>query len=82
MATLRGYRQDLLRILEKLTNYYKLLKGIMQMDNEQQEIYNEGYQAYSHDKDEALSNPYSGLDAEFWSDGWADAEEDEAQRET
>lgn len=45
------------------------------MDNEQQEIYDEGYKAYCPQSENEL-NPYSGNDAEYWSDGYADAEDD------
>ncbi len=45
------------------------------MDEEQEAIYQSGYQAYLSGESE-LSNPYFGLDAEFWSDGWEDAKED------
>lgn len=45
------------------------------MDEQQDQIYQEGYNAYLSDESE-LSNPYTGLDAEFWSDGWEDGKED------
>ncbi len=45
------------------------------MEEDQDEIYQQGYNAYNSGESE-LSNPYTGLDAEFWSDGWEDAEED------
>ncbi|ANS87805.1 hypothetical protein VSVS12_04105 [Vibrio scophthalmi] len=45
------------------------------MDGEELAIYNEGYYAWQQDKKEE-DNPYSGMDAEFWSDGWQDAEDD------
>lgn len=47
------------------------------MDEEQQELYDEGYRAY--DPDDLENNPYTGMDAEYWSDGYADAEEDDMQ---
>ena len=43
------------------------------------EIYNEGYRAFLNDLSE-VSNPYTGLDAEYWSDGYEDAREDEEIR--
>ncbi|WP_422483258.1 ribosome modulation factor [Vibrio harveyi] len=43
-------------------------------------MYQEGYNAFLNDEPE-LSNPHTDLDAEFWSDGWADAQEDESQNE-
>lgn len=49
------------------------------MNQAQNEIYQEGYNAYlSGELD--TSNPYVDLDAEFWADGWEDAQEDECQR--
>ena len=50
------------------------------MNNEQQEIYDEGYRAYNSGSSE-LNNPYTGLDAEFYSDGYEDAKEDAEQAE-
>lgn len=44
-------------------------------DTESQEIYEEGYRAGSSGIEE-YSNPYTELAAEFWSDGHADALED------
>lgn len=49
------------------------------MTPEQQKIYQEGYRAYLNGKAET-ANLYSGLAAEFWSDGWEDSSEDEGQR--
>lgn len=46
------------------------------MDEEQEAIYQQGYRAFLDGRSE-LSNPYSGLDAEYWSDGYADAEDDQ-----
>ena len=45
------------------------------MNQEQQDIYDEGYSAFL-DGVEDHSNPRSGLDAEYWSDGWEDSNED------
>ncbi|NVP01920.1 hypothetical protein HWA77_17025 [Photobacterium damselae subsp. damselae] len=47
---------------------------------EAEEIYQEGYTAYFDGKDE-LYNPYDGLRAEHFSDGYCDAQEDDEQRE-
>ncbi len=47
------------------------------MNSEQQAIYQEGYNAYFNG-DPETSNPYSDLDAEFWSDGWEDAQDDDS----
>ncbi|WP_234498176.1 ribosome modulation factor [Vibrio maritimus] len=41
----------------------------------QDDIYQEGYDAFNSDESEH-SNPYDGLDAEYWSDGWEDAHDD------
>lgn len=41
----------------------------------ERELYNEGYSAGSAGLGEE-SNPYTGLEAEYWSDGCTDAEED------
>lgn len=53
------------------------------MTEEQQAIYDEGYDegrlAFELGSSEH-SNPYTGLDAEYWSDGYEDALEDDAQR--
>lgn len=38
-------------------------------------IYWEGYEAYMQCVPE-FNNPYAGLEGEYWSDGWVDAEED------
>lgn len=43
-----------------------------------EEIYQEGYRAY-HCGIAQEGNPFSDLDAEYWDDGWSDAQEDEAQ---
>jgi hypothetical protein len=52
------------------------------MNEEQQEAYNEGNNAYWSDTPEHC-NPYetgyAGALGEFWSDGWSDAEEDHKQ---
>lgn len=48
------------------------------MTEEQEEIYNEGRLAFEFGSNEH-SNPYAGLNAEFWSDGWEDAQEDQEQ---
>lgn len=46
------------------------------MTTEEEEIYDDGYSAYqSGDTEE--QNPFLGTEAEFWSDGWSDAEEDD-----
>jgi ribosome modulation factor len=45
------------------------------MSEKQEEIYQEGYRAFLNDESEG-SNPYTNLDAEYWSDGWEDANED------
>lgn len=42
---------------------------------EAEEIYQEGYQAWRFDLSED-SNPYSGIAAEHWADGYDDARED------
>lgn len=44
------------------------------MSIEKEAIYREGYAAYFRMEEE--HNPYEGIDAEYWSDGWTDAEED------
>lgn len=41
------------------------------MKQEQEQIYNEGYAAYNSGYPEEY-NPYTDLNAEYWSDGWAD----------
>ncbi|WP_169629274.1 ribosome modulation factor [Ferrimonas kyonanensis] len=46
------------------------------MDDLSDEIYQEGYRAFNKGEPES-ANPYSGIDAEYWSDGWVDAQEDE-----
>ena len=56
-----------------LGNYLKV--GGEEMNKEQQAIYDEGYMGYSP-CDPEENNPYSGMDAEYWSDGYADAEDD------
>jgi hypothetical protein len=48
------------------------------MNDDQQEIYNEGFNDYHRGQDEDC-NPYCGLNAEFWGDGWCDACEDDNQ---
>jgi ribosome modulation factor len=48
------------------------------MTQEQEEIYQEGYRAQQMGQPEE-SNPYTGLNAEFWSDGWDDSAEDQSQ---
>lgn len=45
-------------------------------DSEKDEIFNEGRLAY-FDGAEEHQNPYDGLLAEYWSDGWADAQDDD-----
>ncbi len=45
------------------------------MNEEQEAVYQEGYGAFLEGVKD-YNNPYSGLDAEFWSDGWEDACED------
>ncbi|MGR5159214.1 ribosome modulation factor [Vibrio owensii] len=45
------------------------------MNKQEQDIYQEGYNAYLSGESDT-SNPYNDLDAEFWSDGWEDAQED------
>lgn len=45
------------------------------MNDQQEAVYQLGYQAYLSGESE-LSNPYDGIDAEYWSDGWEDAKED------
>jgi ribosome modulation factor len=45
------------------------------MDNNQDDIYQEGYRSCVNGEPE-LSNPYKGIDAEYWSDGWSDGHED------
>ncbi|EJG1732803.1 ribosome modulation factor [Vibrio parahaemolyticus] len=49
------------------------------MSEEQEIVYQEGYNAFLSGEEE-LSNPYRGIDAEFWSDGFEDAKEDTEQR--
>lgn len=46
------------------------------MTLEQQEIYDEGYHEGSDGYVLEESNPYKGMDAEYWSDGFADGRED------
>lgn len=50
------------------------------MNEEEQALYDEGYNAYFRDKEDH-QNPYNGMDAEYWSDGWEDAQEDVANDE-
>ncbi|EIE1260403.1 TPA: hypothetical protein ACF5BV_003913 [Vibrio parahaemolyticus] len=50
------------------------------MTPEQKEIYEEGYSAFLNSEQDT-SNPYSGLDAEYWSDGYEDAQEDLKNKE-
>lgn len=52
------------------------------MEEDHQEVYDEGYTAYfnSDDEDGDLINPYSLILAEYWSDGWEDAKEDSEQK--
>lgn len=50
------------------------------MNEEEQALYDEGYQAYFKDQKEDAHN-YKGLDAEFYTDGWQDAQDDEANDE-
>ena len=45
------------------------------MTQEQEDIYNEGRLDYYFGAEE-YSNPYTGIEAEYWSDGWEDAAED------
>lgn len=47
----------------------------MSIDEHENEIYQEGYQAVLDEQSDDR-NPYSGMDAEFWSDGHEDAIED------
>ncbi|EMY6611161.1 MULTISPECIES: hypothetical protein [Vibrio] len=49
------------------------------MNEEERIIYEEGYNAFLSDVPE-LSNPYDGISAEYWSDGWEDAKEDQDQQ--
>lgn len=49
------------------------------MNEIQESIYQEGYSAFSSGEPEH-SNPYSELDAEYWSDGWEDGKEDQSQQ--
>lgn len=44
-------------------------------------LYQDGYNAFL-DGDSELANPYTGIEAEYWSDGWQDAQEDEKQRDS
>ncbi|WP_394222712.1 hypothetical protein [Alteromonas gracilis] len=46
------------------------------MNDEQEQLYREGYAAFLEGVEEH-SNPYSNLDAEYWSDGWEDAKDDQ-----
>ena len=46
---------------------------------ENNEVYNEGYKAFLNNLTKA-SNPYTGLYAEYWSDGYEDAHDDEEIR--
>lgn len=46
--------------------------------DEGEAIYQEGYSAFHAGKNE-FNNPYTGLEAEYWSDGWEDASEDAMQ---
>jgi len=45
------------------------------MNERNQEIYRDGYEAYDYGETEC-DNPHTGIDAEYWSDGWEDAKED------
>lgn len=47
-------------------------------DAENDVFYQEGYKSFLDGVPEA-ANPYQGLDAEFWSDGYEDAMEDSEQ---
>ncbi len=49
------------------------------MTEDQEEINKEGYNAFL-DNQKECSNPYSGIDAEYWSDGWEDAADDDRER--
>lgn len=50
-------------------------RDVITMNQEQEELYQEGYSAFLNDEEE-YQCPYTGLDAEYWSDGWEDAKED------
>ena len=45
------------------------------MTKTQQAIYDEGYMNYSP-CDAEENNPYLDMDAEYWADGYADAQDD------
>lgn len=49
------------------------------MNKEQEAIYREGYNAFLSNE-ASHANPYDGLLAEYWDDGWSDAEADEQER--
>lgn len=55
-----------------MNNLKRLSKG------EAEEAYQDGYRA-GCSGDNKVTNPYSGLAAEFWSDGYEDAVEDSQQ---
>lgn len=46
--------------------------------SETEQAYNEGCDAY-YDGCSEDDNPYDGILAEYWSDGWEDAKEDDKQ---
>lgn len=48
---------------------------------DQEEIYREGYLAGRMSDYDVMHPPYSGLEAEYWSDGFEDAREDMKQEE-
>lgn len=50
------------------------------MNSQQLEIYQQGYNAFLNGEIDT-SNPYLSLEAEYWSDGWEDAQEDCQQTE-
>tara|TARA_R110000822_G_scaffold62759_3_gene154520 strand:+ start:938 stop:1096 length:159 start_codon:yes stop_codon:yes gene_type:complete len=45
-----------------------------------EEIYQDGYQDY-HQGLKEHQCAYTGILSEYWSDGWADAEEDDNQKQ-
>ena len=48
------------------------------MNQDQEGIYYEGYRDYQMGESEN-PNPYTILDAKYWSDDWEDSAEDESQ---
>ena len=49
------------------------------MNNEEQQIYDDGYAAFFTGESDT-DCPFIGIEAEYWHDGYADAEEDDAKK--